>query len=138
MQMEAELDHLTQMRATVEQEKEKVQNDIDRYMKELRQINAEYQKEGGELFDKRVGLEKERAIVEKKVQDVRTELRELAIGPSPLILVLDDLRAIQQQDREEQKTRESEFLKGVLEERDQAVLQEISSSGYSKEDLKIA
>ena len=136
MQMEAELDHLTQRRAAIEQEKGKAQNDLDRYMKELRQINAEYQKEGGELFDKRVGLEKDRAIVAEKVQDVRTRLRELAIGPAPLLLVLDDLRAIQQQDREEQKTRESEFLTGVLEERDQAVLQEIASSGYSKGALK--
>ena len=135
-QMEVELDHLTQRRAAIEQEKGKVQNDLDRYIKELQQINAEYQKEGGELFDKRVGLEKERAIVAEKVQDVRTELRELAIGPAPLLLVLDDLRTIQHQDREEQKTRESEFLTGVLEERDQAVLQEIASSGYSKEALK--
>ena len=110
------LQALTQERASVRTYK------IDRAQRALKEAEDRYRKLGGELFDRRQEIERDKADAELACQDCSRSLRELASGATPLLLVRDLLQSIDSVDRNEEASRRARDVSETLQERDQAIL----------------
>ena len=102
---------------------------IDPTRKTLLKIEEEYRRIGGELYERRIEIEREKAGMETTLKESAARLREFAAGELPLLLVHDLLAAVHTQDRTEQETLQSRNLATVLESRDREVLERIRSLG---------
>jgi DNA sulfur modification protein DndD len=116
--LEDELDRVTQKRG-------EVQKDLDKRQKQLEDIENKYRREGGELYEKQQELEQERKEVVRELEAVKDELRDLAAGAAPMLLVTDLLDDVAEQDENEQEAMKAEILSDTLEDRDQELLDEV-------------
>src|SRR5262249_14771051 len=105
-------DELNQARASLQSLK------LDRRQKALRDLEERYRKIGGPLYGKRASLERALADAEKMLQDGHEELRNLASGAMPLLLVQDLLESADSRDREEQDIRSARILADAVKKRD--------------------
>ncbi|MFF0004566.1 DNA sulfur modification protein DndD [Streptomyces tibetensis] len=86
--------------------------------------NAEYsfQKDGGELYERRRELETRRKDVAKVLAATEESLVDLAAGPLPLLLLSEQLTAAHKQASVEQQADESAQILDVLADRDRDIL----------------
>jgi DNA sulfur modification protein DndD len=129
---EAEISALEQLREDLVQQRAAKQNDLDRQQKRLREVEARFQDEGGLLFENRKKLTDERDSVQSKLHRVESELRELASGIAPLLLVRNLLPAIYQQARDEESANQAKVVNRILIERDARMLEEARTSSTPK------
>lgn len=114
------------------------QNEVDRRGKDLREAQENYNRSGGSLFDQREELENERGNLKGGLRENENELRELAEGTAPLLLVEDLLSAIKEQHEREKQAAKSALVNQTLKTRDADLLQLIKSLKLSAEaSLKI-
>ena len=116
--LERELDEVTR-------EYGNLGNTMHTARKELDQVEEEFRIEGGELYERHHELEREHGNLKADIRDIEDELRKIAAGCAPLLLVREQLQEIAEQDRREQNARRAEVLSDTLKERDQRILQEI-------------
>lgn len=121
---EAEVRRLKQARAGAK-------NVFDRAMKLFRDANDAFQRQGGELYNKRVELESERALLDWEIEGVHSELRDLAHGVAPLYLTRDLLFEVFEQAAEEQQAEHDELLVEILADRDAGVIAHLSDVGVA-------
>ena len=81
-----------------------------------------YREEGGELAEGRVALEAELESLNGRREGLRAELRELALGALPLILVRPAMVELDQAATQVMEAKNSEAVGKVLSERDRWVL----------------
>lgn len=92
-------------------------NALDRARRYAEDLDEQYRREGGILYEERASKEAALASAERDLDRVRGELREVAAGSSPLLLVPILLKAIQQRDAEEEASRSaSESLRTLVAE----------------------
>lgn len=113
----------------------KVQNDFDLKKKELREIAVTFEREGGQFYEKRGALEVERRSILEHIHRVEDELRELADGPAPLLVLRDLLSEVAGQDRREEQAAQAEALDHILDKRDAQVVETARKSGASGKSL---
>ena len=130
-----EVEEVRRKRETLKQERAVAQNDLEGQKKSLRETDNQYRLEGGGLFDRRKEIENKRSQTYEQLQNIETELRELAAGPAPLLLVQDLLAGIEQQDIKEQEAAKAYLLDNVLTERDSSLVAKIKKHSESKELL---
>ena len=124
-------DELNQKRASIQT------YDIDRTQRKLSTVEQEYRKLGGDLFDRRLELERRLSEAETEVYEGTEILRETATGILPLKLVKDLLESAESRDRQEEECRHAREVLDVVEARDQAALEELSSQDGSEDALRI-
>ena len=108
---------------TLKQERAALQtHQIDRKKAALRKAENNYQKVGGALYDQRENIEKKLQSAKQAVASVEAELRDLAAGALPLVLVKEILESARTRDQYEEECRRSRNLLEALEERDSASL----------------
>ena len=108
---------------------------LDPARKSLREAEDDYRKLGGELYDKRVEIERERDEAERTLAASGARLCELAAGNLPLLIARDLLGAVRERDLAEERTRRSREVADVLGERDEALLDLMRSRGIGGGDL---
>lgn len=133
---QAEVDALTRQREALVSERAALQNEVDRRRKHLRDVEARFRSEGGDLLDQREALEQERSVVLQQLHEAEDTLRELAAGPSPLLLVTDLLDDIVIQDQKEVEATQVQTLENVLVKRDQHILETAKLHGASDSLVK--
>lgn len=107
----------------LKQERVSLQNHrIDRQQHELRRVEDEYCKLGGALYDQREEIERRWAEAKQAVKAGEASLRELAAGPSPLVLARVLLESMESRDRHEEECRRARDLFEALKARDRAAL----------------
>ncbi len=89
---------------------------------ELQQLEAEYRREGGELFEQRFLIESKLEEAQQKHFEIEEQLRELAAGDAPLNLLRDFLRETEQQAHIEKEAQHYRDLQDELEKRDAVLL----------------
>jgi DNA sulfur modification protein DndD len=121
-QLEEEHAHLREEEGKVLQEEGRLVNEAGRLAEEVRKAADTFEAEGGQLFLRHAELEKELAgcLAEKQTQ--QDELRTLAAGALPLLLLRDQLAAVQERARHENEIRHARVLDESLEARDAQVL----------------
>ena len=125
---EAEIGRLEQLREELVEQRAAKQNTLDRQEKRLREIEAQFQDEGGLLFENRKKLTEEREAVKTELQKIGAEIRDLAAGLAPLLLVKDLLLNINQQAKIEESAIQARVVNQILIERDARLLKETRSA----------
>lgn len=95
---------------------------IDRAERSLLEADEKYRKLGGDLYDKREEIEQQWASAKQAVVKEENQLRELAGGSLPLLLVRALLDSTAARDKYEEECRRARDLLEELKTRDRAVL----------------
>lgn len=95
---------------------------VERRERAFADANSRFAREGGELFDRKNTIEGQKLLVEEGLERVARELRDLAAGVAPLLLVRATLTAIETQSAREDAVRIAGSMQAILEERDKVVL----------------
>lgn len=135
-EIENTLKELDDQVSTLAQKEASITNGLDRLNLELDRINASFKQQGGELFDQRTTLEKEFQHQKVRVETLENELREIAAGAAPLLLVQDLLKEIEEQARKESNAQQQQALCEVLEARDALILEKLSKSQAPKNNIQ--
>ena len=114
--LQSRLDMLQQDRAALRT------HQIDRKRRKLERIEARYKRLGGPLFERRTEIERTLSVAKNIVAEGEHALRELALGPLPMILVWNLLESALDRDRKEEESRRARELFDVLKVRDEEVL----------------
>jgi DNA sulfur modification protein DndD len=115
---------------------EELEKRLDDVRGRLEHVEARFRREGGDLYIERGSLEAKQQQNASVVADLEEELRVLAAGDAPLLLVRDLLLALKAEDEVDQAREASEILDSVLSERDQVLLDYLRASG-SDESLNV-
>lgn len=95
---------------------------IERRRLELQAADEEFQRLGGNLFERRQQIEATLADLELAFEESSENLRVLAAGALPLLLVSDLLKSAAARDQEDQDIAQARQLCDLLTNRDSAVL----------------
>lgn len=91
-------------------------------VKELADLKQKFSKEGGELFLQREQLVGERAAAQTEVTGIEHDLREIAAGPGPLLLVEDLLCETEKQAKRELEQQRNQLLAEAEVDRDRQIV----------------
>jgi DNA sulfur modification protein DndD len=108
---------------------------LQQLTKEHNNFKEEYRREGGELFEQREQIEVQLKMAKQKRSHVEEQLRELAAGEAPLLLIRDLLRETEKQAIQEQEAKHNRTLHEKLEERDATLLQLLKQHGANNAAL---
>ena len=95
---------------------------LDRATRELRRVEEQFRREGGELYERRAELEVNAAAWDRQVAALEADAREFASGAAPLLMVTELLRAVGARDLLERETGLSAQLATVLAQEHEALL----------------
>jgi DNA sulfur modification protein DndD len=113
------IDSLKQERAAVQTHR------IDKAERALREAEERYRKLGGTLYDKRQEIEQQWTDAKQAILAGENELRDLAGGALPLLLVRVLLDSTEVRDRFEEECRRARDLLDALKTRDRVVLKQL-------------
>ena len=109
---------------------------IDPSRDRLRVIEGEYRRLGGELYDKRLEIERDAEEAERVFDDCSARLRELVADDLPLLLIRSLLEDTRTRDVAEQETRRSRDIAAVLKQRDKQLLKIMRHRDIAAKDVK--
>ncbi len=95
---------------------------LERQAKEVEQAETGFRQEGGELYLIRAELEAERGRLKADLGHSEAELRELAAGAAPLLLIPALVEEVEALARDEHEARKAHVLASALEDRDTEVV----------------
>jgi len=125
--LEKEIDRLESRADVLTQQQAAARNELDQAERELVEIERQFRAQGGELYAQRELLEARHAEAARRQQIALDQLRELAAGDAPLLLVQQLLSATDTLAREERDTLNARTLLQVLERRDLEVTRRIAA-----------
>ncbi len=96
---------------------------MDRADRDLRAADERFRREGGDLYEQRAALEGGAITAERHRVDEERQLRDVAAGSAPFLMVSDLLSAVARRDAEERQTVQAAELAQVLHEEHAAVLE---------------
>ena len=103
----AKIEELEGTRAGLVRARAAAANVIDRRRAELSAAEERYRREGGSLFERRGELEREVAANERQLASAQKELRDLAAGATPLLLVRNLIDGLVARDATENQARQN-------------------------------
>ena len=121
-QAQAEVEHLDREQERLSMEIGGLVNEAGRLGKDLREKEKRFHEEGGELFLKRKALDAQMAEFRNKKATAEEQLRELAAGPLPLLMIDSLLVKVEDQARKDNEVRHNQLLAEVMEERDEELI----------------
>jgi len=133
---QTELDRIEQRHEELFTQRAGLQNELERREKHLHDIETNFRLHGGELYERQSEVEAARAAAEKRLREVEEQLKELASGPAPLLMVSDLLRAVDIQVEQEEEKIKARLLGELLTERDAMVLGKLRKFDVPAEILK--
>ncbi len=108
---------------------------LARLQKELSDHKAAFRKDGGELYMQREQLERERDNLRGHTEKLEEELRDLAAGPTPLLLIKDVLAKVEHQAQAEIAHKHNSLLAEEEAKRDKSIIQSLKQQKLPKELL---
>ncbi len=128
MRAQADLDELSSLHASSAQELASTQSRSDYLLKEVSELEADYQSRGGTLANERNELLSQQAIAQASVEHIKANLKDIASGTAPFLLIRPLLAEIEKQSDLERKADESKLLNSILEKRDAEVVSVFSKA----------
>jgi DNA sulfur modification protein DndD len=101
---------------------------LDVCKKDLRTAEQDFARAGGKAFEQRKELEAERARIDELAKATDKALVAVAEGPLPLLLLQKQLAGVKEQARLEREADDASRVVGVLEERDEWLIQQLTES----------
>ena len=110
---------------------------IEQKRKELAKLDERFRKLGGELYEQRAEIERQRARADEEASSRANSLHELAAGHMPLLLVRDLLKSTAARDGDEERTRQAREIAATLKERDDAMLKHLRKHAPTKGTMDV-
>lgn len=126
--LERELASANELVTATEQQRAESRQRLDQAVRERNAADEAFRKAGGSLYERRAQLESERDRVAEELRSAREALIGLAAGALPLLMLRDKLDDLAAQAEREKAARQASQVLGVLEQRDQWVLELLSQS----------
>lgn len=135
-QAEEELDHLLAEEAKTLQEEGRLTNKAGQLAEKVNEARKTFESEGGNLFLRHDEIAEELKTRQDEKQVFQDELRSLAAGALPLLLIQGQLDEIQKLAHHETSVRHNRLLVEALEERDEAIISILGHESLSAAALK--
>jgi DNA sulfur modification protein DndD len=135
-QVQGELEEIHHQQEQAAMAEGSLTNEAGRLAKEMRAKEDEFRKEGGDIFLKRKEIEAELALTIKKKEAADAQLRELASGPLPLILVDNLLLEVEQIVLHEAKIKRARTVQNILSDRDTTIVEELKNNKLPDQTIK--
>jgi DNA sulfur modification protein DndD len=133
---EEEHAHLLEEEANLLQEEGRLVNEAGRLATDVAKAREAFEAEGGNLFLRQEELDNEKTALSARKKSLQDELRVLAAGSLPLLLLRDQLAKVQEQARHETSVRHNRVLVEAMEERDELILAILSDEKLSAAAIK--
>lgn len=118
----AKLERRREQRLALQRELAATNDALDRADRDLRAADERFRREGGDLYEIRETLEANAAAAARRRTDEERQLREVAAGAAPLLMVAELLTAVAERDRHEHETASAAGLAAILHEEHLAIL----------------
>ncbi|MBC8285042.1 MAG: DNA sulfur modification protein DndD [Nitrospinae bacterium] len=135
-QMQTELKHAEHEEEKLAVEEGRLVNEAGRLAKHLHTQEDHFRMEGGELYLRRHELGKEYSLIKQKKYEIESQLRDLAAGQLPLLLVQKILGEVEKIAQHENQIRHARILIESIEARDKRVLGILNKENISKTGIK--
>ena len=133
---EEELRRLRERLLAVKQERAALQtHHIEPRRRELRAIEEEFRRLGGDLFERRREVEQALEAAAAALHDSEEALRQLAAGSLPLLIAAGIADSAAERDQEEQDTQRALQVDQFLVGRDEGILRHLGGHGVPKSTL---
>jgi DNA sulfur modification protein DndD len=109
---------------------------IDQQRKALAKLEEQFRKLGGELYERRTEIERQRDHATEEAAKCADNLRELSAGTVPLLIVRGLLKKVAGRDHAEAAGRQARDIAKALKERDKAVLTHLRKKKLPKNALE--
>jgi len=113
-------------------EEAQLNNEHDELNKQLELVEIKFRQQGGALYEQRFDLEKQLRLQHEELANQEAHLRDIASGTAPLSLVKHLLLDINAQALIEENAHREELLCGVLDGRDQALMDRLAKQVTEK------
>ncbi|MGV9272318.1 DNA sulfur modification protein DndD [Streptomyces griseosporeus] len=123
---EQELKQATQAASDAHQLMASSRSELLVRQKELDDVEKKFERAGGKEYERRKELESERNRFKNQLAATNKRLVSLAEGPLPLLLLQDQLTELKRQAQLEREADDASRFLGVLEQRDEWLLQQVS------------
>jgi DNA sulfur modification protein DndD len=120
--LEAEIEQLSNQAEDITQQKSDVQKSLAQKKRKKGKLLEEYRREGGELFDERAQIEAELNAAQDKLSLVEKQMREIATGDAPLLMVGELLSETKSQAVLEEQAKHDGEIYEELEKHNMALL----------------
>ena len=133
---EEELRRLRERLVAVKQERAALQTHrIEPRRRELRAIEEEFLRLGGDLFERRREVEQTLEAAAAALHESEEALRQLATGSLPLLIAAGIADSAAERDQEEQETQRALQVNKYLADRDEGILRHLGGHGVPKSTL---
>lgn len=102
-------------------EKGRIQTEADQGQKKVEVMEADFRRQGGDLFARRKQLSAEQESIRAQINRLEEEMRELAAGAAPLLMVSARVATIRSQAVREETAEHQRLLLAELEKRDRTI-----------------
>ncbi len=90
-------------------------NELDRRRRELAELNDEFRRRGGILFERRSAIAQDHAAATREIAELRAELREIAAGTAPLGMLGPLMAAVRVRDGIERTRQDETVVRSAIE-----------------------
>lgn len=137
-QLQGDIGRIEELYTLAFEERAALQNEIERCQKRIDGFEEKYRLEGGDLLKDRTTLVESRKHLESQLAETEGQLRELAAGVTPMLIVDSLLKKIQQRDQQEKLFKENRALTKVLKHRDDQLIQALSKARVAETMMQAA
>ncbi len=116
--LEDELKQIETNAAEIVQQTIEMQEHLEDLIKQQEKLQKNYRREGGELFEQREVIETQLTATKNEFSKIESQLREIAAGETPLLLVRDLLKSTDKQANIEKNAKNNQAFYDELEKRD--------------------
>ena len=102
-------------------DKARVQTETDQGQKKVEMMEANFHRQGGDLFARRKQLGAEREAIRVQMERIEHEMRELTAGATPLLVVQAQIAKVRSQAVREETAENQGLLLTELEKRDRTI-----------------
>jgi DNA sulfur modification protein DndD len=117
-------------------ERGKLQTECDQAQRKVETSEETFRRQGGELFARRKELATQRESIRTQRERIEGEMREVAAGITPLILVEAQIKKLRSQAMREEAADHQKVLLAELKKRDQAILRACRFTGPQRNKLE--
>lgn len=108
--------------ATIQEKASMQSHRIDKQYRALEKLEEKYRKIGGELYDRKDIIQNKMSASTNRMREGEAELRGIASGAAPLLLVRTLLKSAESRDQREEECRRARELTEMLKDRDKEVI----------------
>lgn len=132
-QLKQELKNLVKERTIIGQEISGLETRISYYKAKIEEKEEEYLQKGGSFWENKKELERKRDKLKGQVDEVKRQMRNMAAGVLPLLMVRPLLEKVKRNISQEERVYQARAILPLLEKRDFKLISQLTNLGVKDE-----